>query len=72
MVFYISGVFQKIIFFCSYYGEGYRHGQCGMTIQRPTSIDRSSWKCFIGYMEDNKLNTLGAILDATDFGENNG
>lgn len=37
-----------------------------MTIEQPTDIDRSEWKCYIGYAEDTNLKTIGAVLDAGD------
>lgn len=37
-----------------------------MTIDEPTDVDRSVWKCYIGYTEGNSPRTMGAILDASD------
>lgn len=37
-----------------------------MTIEEPTNVDRSEWKCYIGYSEGVHLRTMGAILDASD------
>lgn len=37
-----------------------------MTIEEPTAVDRSEWKCYIGYSEGLHLKTMGAIIDASD------
>lgn len=37
-----------------------------MTIDAPTDVDRSVWKCYVGYAEGARLQTMGAILDASD------
>lgn len=37
-----------------------------MTIDVPTDLDRSEWKCYVGYAEGTDLKTMGAILDASD------
>ncbi|KAJ6639661.1 hypothetical protein Bhyg_12408 [Pseudolycoriella hygida] len=37
-----------------------------MTISEPTAVDRTVWKCFIGFTERTALRTMGAILDASD------
>lgn len=49
-----------------YYGNGIQKQECGMTIEEPTAVDRSEWKCYIGYSEGANLKTMGAILDASD------
>lgn len=37
-----------------------------MTIDEPTDVDRSEWKCYVGYTEGANLRTMGAILDASN------
>ncbi|XP_037026242.1 uncharacterized protein LOC119067401 [Bradysia coprophila] len=49
-----------------YYGDGIHKHDCGMTIEEPTDVDRSEWKCYVGYTEGSNLRTMGAILDASD------
>lgn len=49
-----------------YRGNGIYKQECGMTIDQPTNVDRSEWKCYVGYSDNGKLGTLGAILDASD------
>lgn len=49
-----------------YYGNGFQKQECGMTIEVPTDVDRSVWKCYIGYSEGTHLRTMGAIIDASE------
>ncbi|XP_034825242.1 uncharacterized protein [Maniola hyperantus] len=32
----------------SYYGDGFVHKQCGITIEKPSAIDYSTWRCSVG------------------------
>lgn len=36
----------------SYYGEGFVHKQCGITIERPSAEDFSTWRCSVGVQEE--------------------
>lgn len=36
-----------------------------MTINQPETVDRSQWKCYVGYSENNKKSTMGALLDVS-------
>lgn len=46
----------------SYWGNGFAAGECGLTVSGPNDLDRSTWKCFVGY---DRQGTMGAILDAS-------
>lgn len=35
----------------SYYGTGLRHGECGLTIEKPDSADMTVWKCQLGLIK---------------------
>lgn len=50
----------------SYFGNGFHKRECGISIANADDNDKSPWKCFIGVDDDNKLKTMGAIIDGSD------
>lgn len=49
-----------------YFGAGFRHFECGISIENADESDKSPWKCFIGVEDDGEPMTVGAIVDGTD------
>lgn len=50
----------------SYFGNGFRDRECGISIANADDNDKSPWKCFIGVDDDKDLKTMGAIIDGSD------
>lgn len=47
----------------SYFGDGIHKNQCGMTITDPDDLDKSTWKCYIGFVGQEDTNTIGALIN---------
>lgn len=50
----------------SYFGDGFKSLECGISVANADQNDKSPWKCFIGVEDDGELDTHGAIVDGTD------
>lgn len=51
--------------FRRYFGAGFDSHECGITIANAQNADKSQWKCLMGVEQNGKLETLGAIVDAS-------
>lgn len=49
-----------------YFGNGFHNQECGISIEKPDSNDKSVWKCLIGVDDEGTLKTVGAIIDGSD------
>lgn len=56
----------------SYYGNGFKFHECGISIAHPSAVDKSPWKCFVGVDEHGEVNTVGAIVDGSSPHSNGG
>lgn len=49
-----------------YFGNGFHNQECGISIEKADSIDKSPWQCLIGVDDKGKMRTLGTIIDGSD------
>lgn len=49
-----------------YFGNGFANLECGISILKPNENEKSVWKCFMGFDDNNTTSTIGAILDGSE------
>lgn len=49
-----------------YFGNGFEHYDCGISIQNPNAADKSMWKCFMGVEQNGDTATVGKIVNGME------
>lgn len=50
------------LFIFSYYGQGLKKNECGITINQPTQQDYGAWRCSIGVITHDSKKNFNRVL----------